>query len=49
MTIQLAVCPDGKARPHTLNGDTAIVEMRGNPIQGTVTEEDGVMKFRPLV
>ena len=48
MTSDVAVCPDGKARPYTVEGDIAIVEVRGRPIQGKITVEDGMTKFRVL-
>jgi hypothetical protein len=46
MTSEMAVCPDGKVRPYTLEGEIAFVEVRGYRIEGKVTEEDGVTKFR---
>ena len=48
MDTRFALCPDGKARPYTITGDIAIVQVRGSPIQGKITVEDGVTKFRQL-
>ena len=47
-TTKIAICPDGVTRRYTLNGDIAIVEVRGSRIEGKITEEDGVTKFRQL-
>jgi len=47
-TTKLALCPDGVTRAYTLNGDIAIVQVRGYRIEGKVTVDDGVMHFRQL-
>jgi hypothetical protein len=46
MATKWAVCPDGQARAYTVEGEIAIVEVRGSRIEGKITEEDGVTKFR---
>jgi hypothetical protein len=46
MTPNMALCPDGKSREYTVEGEIAIVEVRGSRIEGKITEEDGVTKFR---
>jgi hypothetical protein len=43
-----ALCPDDVTRSYTLTGDIAVVQVRGYEIEGKVTEEDGVTKFRQL-
>jgi hypothetical protein len=48
MTSEIAMCPDGKSRSYTVEGEIAIVEVRGRPVEGKITEEDGVTKFRQL-
>ena len=48
MVKQIAVCPDGKVRAYTGDGDIAIMEVRGSSIQGKITVEGGVTKFRVL-
>jgi hypothetical protein len=48
MATGIAVCVDGESRPYTVTGDIATVQVRGRSIQGKVTVEDGVTKFRVL-
>ncbi len=48
MTMKMAVCPDGVTRAYTVEGEIAFVEVRGYRIEGKITEEDGVTKFRQL-
>ena len=42
------MCPDGKSREYTVEGQIAVVEVRGRRIEGKVAEEDGVTRFRQL-
>ncbi len=49
MATKWAVCPDGKWRSYTLDGEIAFVEVRGYQIEGKITEEGGVTSFRPSV
>ena len=46
MVTQMAVCPDGQERAYTVSGDIAIVQVRGYQVEGKVTVNDGVTKFR---
>jgi hypothetical protein len=46
MSTKMAVCPDGKLRAYTVEDEIAIVEVRGSRIEGTITEKDGVTRFR---
>jgi len=46
MTTKLALCPDGVKRAYTVSGDIAIVEVRGYRVEGKITVDDGVTKFR---
>lgn len=48
MTRKTALCPDDKWREYTVTGEVAFVEVRGRPVKGRVTEEDGVTKFRQI-
>ena len=41
MTMKMAVSPDGQSRAYTMEGEIAIVEMRGYQIEGRITEENG--------
>ena len=45
-TTKLALCPDGVKRAYTMEGEIAIVEVRGYRVEGKITEEDRVTKFR---
>ena len=45
-TAKIAICPDGEWRSYTLTGDIAVVYVRGYRIEGKVTEEGGVTRFR---
>lgn len=47
-TTTLALCPDGVKRAYTVSGEIAIVQVRDSSIQGKITVEDGVTKFRVL-
>jgi hypothetical protein len=47
-TMKWATCPDGVKRAYTLSGDIAFVEVRGYQVEGKVTVDDGVTKFRQL-
>jgi hypothetical protein len=47
MAPKWAVCPDGTPRAYTVEGEIAIVEVRGSRIEGKQTGEDGVVRFRP--
>ena len=49
VTTKLALCPDGVTRAYTLNGNIAIVEVRGYQVEGKVTEEGGLTRFRQSV
>lgn len=48
MATKVALCPDGVTRVYTVEGEIAIVEVRGYQIEGRVTEEGGVTRFRQL-
>ena len=48
MTMKMAVFPDGQSRAYTMEGEIAIVEMRGYQIEGRITEENGATRFRQL-
>lgn len=43
-----ALCPDGQWRSYTLTGDIAVVHVRGYRVEGKITEEGGVTRFRQL-
>ncbi|MGP0109400.1 MAG: hypothetical protein ACLPR9_11180 [Acidimicrobiales bacterium] len=46
MATKFALCPDGEWRSYTFNDDIAIVEVRGYQVEGKVTEEGGLTRFR---
>jgi hypothetical protein len=46
MTTKLALCPDGVTRVYSVENGVAFVLVRGHQIEGKITEEDGVTKFR---
>lgn len=46
MAMKMALCPDNRSRPYTVKGDIAVVEVRGYRVEGKITEEDGITKFR---
>jgi hypothetical protein len=48
MTMKMAICPDGKLRAYTLEGEIAFVQVRGSRIEGKITEENGVTRFRQV-
>ena len=48
MVPKLALCPDGVERAYTVSGDIAIVEVRGCQVEGKVTENGGLTRFRQL-
>ena len=49
METKIALCPDGVERTYTVEGETAIVEVRGYRVEGKVTEEGGLTRFRQSV
>ncbi len=49
MTMNMAVCPDGVTRAYTVEGEFAVVQVRCHRIEGKITEDDGVTKFRQSV
>ena len=40
------MCPDGVTRTYSVAGQVAIVVVRGYRVEGKITEEDGVTRFR---
>ena len=44
----IALCPDGQKRPYTITGEVAIVLVRGYEVEGKITEENRVTRFRQL-
>ncbi len=48
MAMKSSVCPDGVTRAYTVEDENAVVVVRGYRVEGKITEEDGVMRFRQL-
>ena len=48
-TMKLAFCPDNRWRSYTLSGDIAVVRVRGYQVEGKVTVDNGVIRFRQAV
>ncbi len=46
MTTKLALCPDGVTRAYSVEDGVAVVDVRGYRVEGKVTVEDGITKFR---
>jgi hypothetical protein len=49
MERKIAVCPDGEWRAYTEEGEIAFVNVRGYRVEGKVTEQGGLTRFRQLV
>ncbi len=48
MEAKTALCPDGKLRAYTVQGEIAFVNVRGYRVEGKITEEGGLTKFRQV-